>query len=150
MNVVTGIVVTLTLHFVWEMLQAQAFVDFAVSTWKGTVRCFGASLGDLLLATGAYVVTALLFRRLDWPIRRHWVLPAATWIGLGELATIAFERWAVARGRWAYGPEMPLVFGIGLLPLVQWIVVPALTLAIVRARMRRPCRALARGASRHS
>lgn len=29
---------------------------------------------------------------------------------------------------------MPLVGGIGLLPLLQWIVVPVLTLALIRAR----------------
>jgi hypothetical protein len=133
--VIVGIVVTLTLHFAWEMLQAPAFMDFAGSTWEGTVACFVASLGDLLVASGAYVVTALAFRRLRWPIEPDWILPAATWTALGVLAAIAFELGALAQGRWAYGPEMPLVFGIGLLPLLQWIVIPALTLAVVRARM---------------
>ena len=150
MNVViAGMVVTLTLHFVGRCCRRPHSWILRKAPGKGTLRCFAASVGDLLLATGVYVVTALLFRRLAWPIRRNWVLPAATWIGLGELATIAFERWAVARGRWTYEPEMPLVFGIGLLPLLQWVVVPALTLTIVRARMRRR-RAFARGASRYS
>lgn len=135
--VILGLLVTLTLHFAWEMLQAPAFMDFAGSTWKGTVRCFVASLGDVLIASGTYGLSALAWR-LDWPIRTRWVLPAATWIGLGLLATIAFERWALAQGRWAYRPEMPLVFGIGLLPLLQWIVVPMLTVALVRARTRVP------------
>lgn len=132
---IAGVVATLTLHFAWEMLQAPAFADFAGSTWAGTARCFAAAVGDVLLATGAYVITALAFRGAAWPVRRGWILPAATWIGLGVLATIAIERWALSRGRWAYGPEMPLVFGIGLLPLLQWIVVPALTLALLRARV---------------
>ena len=52
--VVVGIVVTLTLHFGWEMLQAPPFMDFAGSTWEGTVRCFVAPVGDMLLASGAY------------------------------------------------------------------------------------------------
>ena len=60
------------------------------------------------------------------------MLPAATWIAVGVIATIAFERWALARGRWAYGPEMPVVFGIGLLPLLQWLIVPALTLVVMQ------------------
>ena len=135
--VIVGIVVTLSLHFGWEMLQAPAFMDFAGSTWEGTVRCFVASLGDVLLASGAYVVTALAFRRPRWPIRPDWILPAAAWIALSVLAAIAFELWALAQVRWAYGPEMPLVFGIGLLPLLQWIVIPTLTLAVLRARMQK-------------
>jgi len=34
---------------------------------------------------------------------------------------------------WAYSARMPLVFGIGLAPLLQWLVVPVATLLIVRA-----------------
>lgn len=77
-------------------------------------------------------MTALAFQRAAWPARPGWMLPAATWIGAGLITTIAFERWALARGRWSYAPEMPLVFGMGLLPLLQWLIVPALTLIIVR------------------
>lgn len=129
---IVGIVATLALHFAWEMLQAPAFADFAGSTWAGTVRCFTAALGDVLLASGAYVITALAFRHRAWPVRRGWIAPAAIWIALGIFATVAFERWALSRGRWAYGPEMPLVLGIGLLPLLQWLIVPMLTLGLVR------------------
>jgi hypothetical protein len=59
-------------------------------------------------------------------------------ITLGVLAMIGFERWALAAGRRAYASDMPLVFGVGLLPLLQWIVVPAVTLALVRVRARPP------------
>lgn len=130
---VVAILATLGLHFAWEMLQAPAFIDFAGTTWEGTVRCLAAAVGDLLLAGGAYVVTALAFRRAAWPVLRGWILPALTWIALGVLATIGFERWALSRGRWSYGPEMPVLVGIGLLPLLQWLVVPALTLLFVHS-----------------
>jgi hypothetical protein len=133
---ILGLVATFALHFTWEMLQAPAFMGFAGSTWEGTLRCLVASGGDVLLASGAYLVTALTVRRLAWPVRPGWILPSAMWIALGVLATFAFERWALARGRWVYEPEMPLVFGIGLLPLLQWIVVPLVTLAVVRWRRR--------------
>lgn len=140
---ILGLVVTLALHFTWEMLQAPAFMDFAGTTWEGTLRCLVASVGDVFLASGAYLMTALIFRRFAWPIRPGWILPSAIWIALGLLGTIGFERWALARGRWVYGPEMPLVFGIGVLPLLQWIVVPLLALAFLRWRCRysmRPAR----------
>lgn len=137
--VVVGVLVTLALHFTWEMLQAPAFDDFAESMWAGTVRCFVAALGDVLIAAGAYGVTAVAIRSATWPLRAHWIVPAATatWIGVGVIATIIFEHWALARGRWAYGPEMPLVFGVGLLPLLQWFIVPMLTLGLMRHLSRR-------------
>jgi hypothetical protein len=142
--VIVGLLLTLTLHFAWEMLQAPAFMDFAASTWDGTVRCFAASVGDVLLTSGAYAVTALVFWQIAWPLQPRWVLPAAMWITLGVLATITFERWALATERWAYGPAMPLVFGVGLLPLLQWVIVPALTLVIIRVKARKLRAELAR------
>ena len=33
-------------------------------------------------------------------------------------------------GAWAYQPTMPLVAGIGLTPLLQWVVVPTLMLLL--------------------
>ena len=36
-------------------------------------------------------------------------------------------------GAWAYSPHMPLIVGIGLAPLLQWLVVPVATLLMVRA-----------------
>jgi hypothetical protein len=125
------------------MLQAPVFMDFAGTTWQGTLRCFVASVGDVLLASGADLMTALIFRRFAWAVRPGWILPSSIWIALGVLGTIGFERRALARGRWVYGPEMPLVFGIGVLPLLQWIVVPLLTLTLLRWRCRysmRPAR----------
>lgn len=128
-----GTLVTFALHFTWEMLQAPAFTNFAASTWEGIERCLSASLGDVAIAAGAYIVTASGFQRPAWPVHPGgWMLPAATWIGLGVIATVSFEWWALARGRWSYAPAMPVVMGIGLLPLLQWLIVPALTLLIVR------------------
>lgn len=131
---VIAIFVTLGLHFTWEMLQAPMFAPFAGSVWTGTIRCFQAALGDLLLASGAYVVTAFVFRRPMWLVQgERWLTPAATWIAVGLLGTVVFERWAIESGRWRYGSDMPTLLGIGLLPLLQWLIVPALTVIAVRS-----------------
>lgn len=37
--------------------------------------------------------------------------------------------------RWAYSPDMPLVLGIGLTPLLQWLLVPVLTLWLTRRHL---------------
>ena len=37
--------------------------------------------------------------------------------------------------RWSYAPAMPLVAGLGVVPLVQWIVLPLLTLWLTRRHL---------------
>lgn len=130
--VFTGILVTLILHFGWELLQVPAFAGFSGMTWSVAVHCFRAALGDVLIAGGAYAGAARAFRRSAWPVLPKSMAPGVTWIVLGLIATIAFEFWALRLGRWAYGEGMPLLFGVGLFPLLQWLVVPVVTLAILR------------------
>jgi membrane protease YdiL (CAAX protease family) len=74
--VIAAVLLTVMLHFGWEMLQAPAFTRFADGAWTGTSRCFKAALGDLLIASGAYAVTALLFRRSRWAVLPAWRFPA--------------------------------------------------------------------------
>jgi hypothetical protein len=47
----------------------------------------------------------------------------------------AFSEWlnVSVRGSWDYALSMPQVFGIGLAPLIQWLVVPTLAILILRA-----------------
>ena len=50
------------------------------------------------------------------------------------LGFTVFSEWynVYILGAWAYQPAMPLVAGIGLTPLLQWVVVPTLMLFIAR------------------
>lgn len=51
------------------------------------------------------------------------------YLGLGILITVGFEDVNVhVLHRWSYGPRMAVVAGIGILPLLQWLVVPMLVL----------------------
>ena len=60
--------------------------------------------------------------------------------GSGAIATAfgliytAYSEWVNVYqiGSWGYAPDMPLVFGIGVSPLLQWLVVPLVTLSILR------------------
>jgi len=49
-----------------------------------------------------------------------------------------FSEWlnVSVRGSWAYAGAMPKLFGLGLSPLLQRLVVPAATLYVLRARNR--------------
>ncbi len=75
-----------------------------------------------------YLFTFIIFRNVN---------PLDNWAQLGLFATIALtfafvdEKISVARGRWEYGPKMPLVYGVGLTPLLELAVTGILTFAFV-------------------
>ena len=90
------------------------------------------TLGDLLIALAALALGLVLAGHRDWPVRRFGAVAALT-VAFG-LGYTAFSEWlnVVVRETWAYSELMPVVpvFGIkvGVSPLLQWIVVPALAL----------------------
>ncbi|MBI4329967.1 MAG: hypothetical protein HY673_01650 [Chloroflexi bacterium] len=134
-----AIVLTFLLHYAWEMGQAPLFTNFTdVSFFDHALRCLGAAFGDLVITSVAYGVTAVVFRRSSWALQQSWLFPAGIWIGLGIGLTILIEYWALSGGRWAYTAAMPRIFGIGLTPLIQWVAIPATTLAIFRWIALRP------------
>ncbi|MGZ5492759.1 MAG: hypothetical protein ACXW3E_04400 [Thermoanaerobaculia bacterium] len=56
----------------------------------------------------------------------------------GLLVAILIERWAVGSGRWRYEEAMPTIAGIGVMPLAQWIIVPAVIAWLARWRATSP------------
>jgi len=125
---------TLGLHYMWELGQARLYRNFeGVSFMRHAFRCSWSSLGDVLIAAIGYLVAALLTRDLWWALKGTWPGTAtAAWLATGEAITIGVERWALDSGAWVYGPSMPTVLGIGLSPLLQWLLVPAATLLLFR------------------
>lgn len=121
------------LNFGWEMAQGGAFVGMsAMPFWAATLRCFRAALGDLAITSVAFGVAALLARDSRWVGSRRPLIPFFVYLAVGLAVTVALEKYAVATGRWGYEPRMPLVMGVGLLPIAQWILVPAIVFAVVR------------------
>ena len=130
----------LLLNFVWEMLQAPLYVGMAGMPHAQVVRaCLQATLGDMvimLLAYGAVAVVAL---------SRRWIVAArgrqlALFVAIGVAITAGIE-WLATGGLWVqswnYLPAMPLVPGtsIGIAPLLQWVVLPLLTVWFVRRQL---------------
>ena len=123
------------LHFVWEMLSAPFYTGLAEGSHAaGVWCCFVASLGDVVIALLAYGgVAALRTRRWvmspDAGARTGFVI-----VGVG--ITVLFEHVSVYRlGRWSYTPAMPLLAGIGVVPIAQWIVLPLITIWLTRRHL---------------
>ncbi len=75
---------------------------------------------------------AVPFRSFTWPVRQVW-FGGSVMIAAGLAFTIFSEWYNVYRaGAWSYAASMPLVAGIGLAPLMQWIVVPVLMIIVIR------------------
>jgi hypothetical protein len=133
-----GAAISLGLNYAWEIAQVPFFSSMAGTPLPDhALRCLGSAAGDVLLAGAAYVLAAAAARSLAWAGRERWLAPASAWVAIGLAAAVTVEKVAIANGRWIYGPSMPTVLGVGLMPLLQWIVVPTATLVLLRARLRR-------------
>ena len=122
-----------TSHLLWEIVQLplytisldadRMYIAFAV------VHC---TAGDALISIGTYLGAALAARDLKWPVtaNRRGIAVALL---LGVFYTAASEWYNVYRvGNWAYLPQMPLILGIGITPLLQWLIVPVATLILMQ------------------
>lgn len=140
-------------NWVWEMAQMPAFEEISRKPWRETVlTCTWASVGDVAITGGVYLVVALFARNLRWGItaRAGWYFVAA---GLGFGAATLGEWWALRTGRWSYSARMPLFPGlqVGVLPLLQLsLLIPVSLLAgrlFARRSLRRNATASKRAAN---
>ena len=119
--------ISLPLHWLWEMAQMGAYLEMqGMPLAKAAVRCFVASLGDIVV-TAVLVGVAVFWRREATPTSR--MLAVAV---LGLLAAAGIEAWAMAVGRWSYNHNMPLLLGLGLWPLLQMPALSVLSLVLAR------------------
>jgi hypothetical protein len=129
------VIFSFLLNLPWELWQVPFFRGMADQPhWLGVKACTQATFGDAGIALTAFWVTAFFARSRGW-ISQPRRSDIAIFIGVGLVATIIFETLAIGvLERWAYSDSMPRlsILGTGLLPLLQWLVLPALVLWFVR------------------
>lgn len=115
-------------NLVWE--NAQAFLYAGYGGFESHFWiCFVASVVDALVILLVYLLLALVYRNLHWPMHNTYVRYGAVALIGGALA-IGFELWALWKGEWNYTTAMPVILGVGLSPLIQLIFLPVLTYII--------------------
>jgi hypothetical protein len=126
-------------HFLWEAMQLPLYTLWRTGTPREIAfALFHCTGGDVLITTATFAAAAAL--------ARHFRLPPFGWrmvfiaIVLGGGYTIFSEWLNVEISRtWSYTAAMPVVpfLGTGLTPLLQWLIVPGLALALIGYRYRR-------------
>lgn len=132
------VVFAFLLNFVWEFWQVPFYRDVpSAPHWEVTKVCSLATAGDAAIALASFWVVAAAARS------RAWVLaPSAARVlafaAVGIAITVVAE-WVATEQlqRWAYADRMPTLplLGTGLLPLLQWTILPPLVVWFVRRQL---------------
>lgn len=135
--------VTFFLHFVWEMWQVPLYVGMSdADHWSAVLQCTLATTGDGFIALIAYSISALVARDKYWLNKRSASIMTVFLIS-GLAITVLLEVFATnVYGRWQYSELMPIVpvINVGLSPLLQWLIIPPISIwisAVVLRGLRR-------------
>ncbi|OHC55452.1 MAG: hypothetical protein A3J25_01175 [Pseudomonadales bacterium RIFCSPLOWO2_02_FULL_63_210] len=128
------------LSLLWEIAQLPLYSLWTqaspASIAYAVIHC---TLGDMLIGVLALLV-ALLVTRAGPLERWRWGRLGAVAVGFGLVYT-AFSEWfnTAVRMSWAYSDWMPLtpIVGLGVSPLLQWLLLPTVALAWARAAARK-------------
>ncbi len=113
------------LNLAWEIAHARLYTlwteaDALTVAWS----VFHCTLGDVLIALALFALAGMALRRVDWPASRPWT--GGAMVVAGAMAYTAWSEWynVYRAGSWGYTASMPLIYGIGLSPLLQWLILP--------------------------
>lgn len=114
-----------SLHLVWEFAHVRLYEVWATETASTIVwDVLHCTIGDVLIALVVFLLTSAAFKDSNWPASRP--VPGSLLFIFIALVYTALSEWHnvyVAKA-WQYSPDMPLIAGIGLSPLLQWVFVP--------------------------
>jgi len=128
---------------VWEFAQTPLYSDAHRGAGYLVWSRLHCAAGDALILLGAFWITAAGFGGRRWWATDRWA-PLAFFLALG-LGYTAYSEWyaTTVSGAWTYAPQMPVVLGIGLTPMLQWLALPPLIVKLMKFDARRKRRVAA-------
>ena len=122
------------LNLAWEIAQVRLYTVWAEADGPGIFRALlHCSLGDAVIALVMFALAGIVVQRADWPASRPWAGGAI--VVIGAMCFTAWSEWynVYRAGNWGYAASMPMIFGIGLSPMLQWLILPPAIVASYRA-----------------
>ncbi len=114
-----------SLLYNWDKLPLKNDVYFYIP------RILQATFADALIISGIFLLNCLFRRGYKWipmPKRADYLVL----ISAGLISSILIEVNALNRNLWSYNQYMPLVFGIGLTPLIQLAIIGTIVISLTR------------------
>lgn len=126
--------VAFILNFIWEIGQMPWYVTNP-NLWRHLPMCLLATIGDVLIILCLYGLIGLIQMDLWW-IKELTIYNLTILVMAGGLTAIGIEQLALATNQWQYAPTMPLLplLNVGLLPFLQLILLPPITILIARLK----------------
>jgi hypothetical protein len=131
------VAVTLALNLIWEFAQLPLYTLWNNGSLGALLYSPAhCTIGDAMIAVVALTVALLILGNSNWPKERYGTVAAAS-IGIGLLYT-GYSEWmnVYIRKSWGYSELMPTVMGVGVSPLLQWLIIPAAAFFWLRDRRR--------------
>lgn len=126
------------LNFVWEMWVVPSYADMDEALhWDAVWLCTQATLGDVFILLTAFWTASAIVHTRAW-VLGHRTLPFVIYLGMGLAVTVVFEYLATeVWNRWAYADHAPVlpVLGTGIVPLLQWLLLPPLAISLTRRQL---------------
>lgn len=121
------------LNLTWEVAHVRLYAIWAAAdgmeiAWA-LLHC---TLGDVLIALVMFALAGIVLWRVDWPVSRPWT--GGIIVVIGAMAFTVWSEWynVYRAGNWGYSASMPMIFGIGLTPLLQWLILPPVMVGAYR------------------
>ena len=121
------------LNLLWEIGHVRLYtIGMQADSLRIAQAVFHCSLGDVVIALAMFALAGILLRRADWPALRPWT--GGVIVVIGAMAFTAWSEWynVYRAGNWGYTASMPMIFGIGISPLLQWLILPPMMVGAFR------------------
>jgi hypothetical protein len=129
---------TAGLNLVWEAFHLPLYTLWSeASIGSITYAVLHCIVGDVFIALIALTIALVLAWARNFPLERFWTVAAITILS-GFTYTIYSELHStvVTKG-WSYSAAMPTVFGVGVSPMAQWIVIPSFIWVYLNSKVKR-------------
>ena len=121
------------LNLTWEIAHVRLYTIWAAADGMSVAwALLHCSLGDVVIALAMFALAGIVLWRADWPASRPWT--GGVIVVIGAMAFTAWSEWynVYRAGNWGYTASMPMIFGIGLSPLLQWLILPPVMVVAYR------------------